>query len=498
MRTRGRTPVGNDTPAVPKPPLVVTIDSDGDLVDMVGDVEVFAGEGESADYLVQRLLDLLEGSGGYAEVLQAVELSPGRYADIHVVAEGDLRHFVLLDASDVMQALQRTQQLSHESALEREREQRVLRGASSAGDDRVGRQGAAFRLGAGLFSAIVADMRESLVLLSGHARILARHCAGDEVALRSVAAIQHAAVRLDALSSNGLIALGGLSAGGSRPGAVDLQQLAAFLHDAFALQAKGQGIGFEVHVPEARTLVELDDLALRQVLINLLAHALDGMTHGDLVLSLSLGARHMEVEISAEPQGFRAAHFGPLVTTSELLHSNTMGSLALAISQQILRRMDAELELVPRKEGGHLVWFRVPVRQTEGHGIVAPESVRSTVAVAVRPSQLQDTVVAMLADMGAATVFAATMGDAEALVRTGTADACVLSLGLVPEGAALLNRRGAMEGIPMLLFEGEFDPLNESGWVWDGHCIRLAPGCDSRTLRDALTAMLSGLPRKRG
>ena len=159
---------------LPKPPLVVTIDSAGDLVDMVGDSGMFAGEGESTDHLVQRLLDLLEGSGGHAEVLQAVELSPGRYADIHVVAEGDLRHFVLLDASDVMQALQRTQQLSHEAALDREREQRVLRGTSSSADDRTGRQGAAFRLGAGLFSAIVTDMRESLVLLSGHARMLAK------------------------------------------------------------------------------------------------------------------------------------------------------------------------------------------------------------------------------------------------------------------------------------------------------------------------------------
>ena len=388
MRTRGRSAIG--TPAVPKPPLVVTIDNAGDLVDLVGDIEVFVGEGESADHLVQRLLDLLEGAGGHAAVLQAVELSPGRYADIHVVAEGDLRHFVVLDASDVMQALQRTQQLSHEAALEREHEHRVLR--STSGEDRTGRQGAAFRPGAGLFSAIVTDMRESLVLLSGHARILARHCAGDEVALRSVAAVQHAVVQLDALSSNGLIALGGLTAGASRPGAVDLRQLAAFLHDAFALQAKGQGIGFEVHLPEAGTMVEIDDLAFRQVLINLLAHALDGMTHGELVLSLSqsLGARHVEVEISTEPQGFRVAHFGPLVTTSELLHSNTMGSLALAVSQQILRRMDAELELVPRKEGGCLVWFRVPVRQPGSNAFVAAASTGPTVAVVVQPVQMRD------------------------------------------------------------------------------------------------------------
>lgn len=488
MTIRGRTPVGNDVPA---PPLVVTLDSNGDVIDMVGDIGAFVGEGKGADYLVQRLLDLLHGAG-HPEVLHAVELSRGRYADIHVVAEGDLRHFVLLDASDVMQALQRTQQLSHEAALEREREQRVLRGTPSTADERTVRNGAAFRPGAGLFSAIVADMRESLVLLSGHARMLARHCAGDEVALRSVAAIQHAAVLLDALSSNGLIALGGLSAGGSRPGAVDLQQLAAFLHDAFALQAKAQGIGFEVHVPETRALVELDDLAFRQVLINLLAHALADMTHGDLVLSLSLskGARHVEVEISAEPQGFRAERFGALVTTSELLHSNTMGSLALAVSQQILRRMHADLEVVPRKEGGYLVWFRVPVKPPTK--TVAPEQVEATVAVAVQSAQLQGTVVAMLAELQANTVTVATMDDAQALVRSGAADACVLSFGRDVEDGL---RCGSMDGIPVLLFDQQFET---SGWVLDGDCIRLAPGCDNQTLRDALTAMLSGVSRRRG
>ena len=172
-----------------------------------------------------------------------------------------------------------------------------------------------------------------------------------------------------------------------------------------------------------------------------------------------------------------------------------MGSLALAVSQQILQRMDAELELVPRKEGGYLVWFRLPLRQSGGFGTMAPAG--GTVAVAVQPMQLHDTVVAILRELQAFAVTTTTADDAEALVRSGAADACVISSGFPGDGRPA-HRRGALEGIPMLLFDDGFDPSSESAWVWDGNGIRLPPGCDSRTLRDALAAMLSGLPEKQG
>ena len=125
----------------------MTLDSAGEVVDMVGDINMFAGEGEGEAEVAARLLDLLEGAGTHAEVLHAVELAPGRYADIHILAEGDLRHFVLLDASDVMLALQRTQQLGYEAVLQQERERRALRRPA---EDRSGRPGAAFRRRTGL------------------------------------------------------------------------------------------------------------------------------------------------------------------------------------------------------------------------------------------------------------------------------------------------------------------------------------------------------------
>lgn len=348
-------------PGAPRAPLVVTLDAQGHLIDMVGTPAAFGAL--AREDIVRLLLDLTVGSDGPAEVLQAVELADGHFVDIHVVSEDDLRHFVLRDSSDLIRSLQRNQQLSNDAALQQERYQRSLKSSISMPDGRS-HQGRSnpIKKGAAIFSTLVAEMREPLALLSGHIGILARHCRNDPAALRSIAVLQHAALQLDALSSNGLIAMGECSTEVTGNGRVDLQQLAGFLQDVFSLHAEGLGIGLAIRVPETRATVELDDQALRQLLMNLVTHALGDIGRGRLELTMSVGARYLEVELDAEPAGFRPELFGPLITTNELLHSDRTGSLALAVSQQILRRLDATIELVPRMGGGCVLWFRLPVR----------------------------------------------------------------------------------------------------------------------------------------
>lgn len=352
---------GPAAPDAPRAPLVVTLDGQGQLIDMVGSPAAFGAL--SREDIVRLLLDLTVGSDGPAEVLQAVELVDGHFVDIHVVTEDELRHFVLRDASELIRSLQRSQQLSNDTALQQARYQRSLQRGVPAADARShsGRTVAA-RKGAGLFATLVDEIREPLAQLSGHIGILARHCRNDPAALRSIAMLRHAALQLDALSSNGLIAMGEYSTEVVGDGRVDLHRLAGFLQDLFSLHVEGLGLGLTIRVPEAPATIELDDRALRQLLINLITHALGDVEQGRLELTMSAGARYLEVELDAEPAGFRAELFGPLITTSELLHSNRTGSLALAVSQQILRRLDATTELVPRTGGGCVIWFRLPVR----------------------------------------------------------------------------------------------------------------------------------------
>ena len=98
MRTP-RHAAGSSAPAgAQRPPVVVSFDTRGDLLDVVGDIDRFvAGEDDRED-VFRRLQDLRGGASGVPARIPALELSAGCYADVDVVEEADGCHFVLRDA----------------------------------------------------------------------------------------------------------------------------------------------------------------------------------------------------------------------------------------------------------------------------------------------------------------------------------------------------------------------------------------------------------------
>ena len=139
-----------------------------------------------------------------------------------------------------------------------------------------------------------------------------------------------------------------------------LHQLALYLQDSFQLQAQLRGIEFEVRVSQRSQPAAIDFVALRHALLGLLVHALDVVEQQRLVVSLLHHGKGMDVELEASPNGFPAACFGALLTTRDLLYSNPSASLSLAISQQLLNNLSANIELVPAQAGGYVLWFQCP------------------------------------------------------------------------------------------------------------------------------------------
>ena len=494
---------GTASPPQGRPPVVVvTFGEDGDLLDVVGDIDWFVTGEDTREDIFKRLQDLLQGSEGMPEIIPSVELSQGRYADIHIVAEEDSRHFVLLDTTELMQVLRRNQQAGNEGALLEDERRRVMRKQAQSVPTRT-RPLRQFRRGSELFAALVNETRAPLAQLAGHARLLERHCKNDLVALRSIAAIQHAAVRLDALSTNGLVGLGELTAGNQSLGVVELSQLAALLQETFALQAQSQGIGFEVHVPERDSAIEVDTLPLRQVLINLVIRALDGIEAGRLVVSLSAGAQGLEVEIAHEPSGFSADHFGALVTTTDLLQSNAGGSLSLAVSQQLLLQMQAVVELVPRRSGGHEVWIRIPLSHVPGREdeLRGPELPRPPAllksehiaVVAVEPVPRAAVLVELLADLGVPAVPVQEIERIAALMRDNALGALILSSSF--EGKSwreVLIRLEMPPETKVLLLTAAAELPGKKDWLRNRNCVQVAADADHDTLHAALRTMLAG------
>lgn len=485
-----------------RPPVVVTFDEQGDLMDVVGDLDWFVAGDDTRNDVFQRLQDLGQGQAGTPDIIPAVELSEGRYADIHIVAEEDSQHFVLLDATGVMQVLRRNQQASNEAALREDQRRRAMRKQANSPPPRPHAL-QQFRRSSELFAALVNETRAPLAQLAGHVRMLEQRCKDDPAALRSIAAIQHAAVRLDALSANGLAALGELSVGSHNLGVVDLAQLAALLQETFALQAQGQGLGFEVHVPSRPTIIEIDTLVLRQVLINLIIHALDGIESGRLVVSLSAGTQGLEVEIACEPSGFGAEHFGALVTTDSLLHSNAGGSLGLAVSQQLLQQMQAAVELVPRRSGGHEVWIRMPLQRMAGAEgelqlleLPIPSAMlddEQVAVVAVEPAQMAADIVELLVDLGVPVVAVHEATRITALMRDNALGTLVLSNTFDGKaGRHWLQKLGLPAEAHVLLLTAPEDLPGKMGWLRDRNCVQVAADADRDTLHAALRTVLAG------
>lgn len=500
MKARQRRPGrGTSVPPVTVP-VVVTLDADGRVVDIVGDVDPFVGEDGTVDSVIATLSDLTCGEGGAPETLVAVELSSGRFADIHILSEDDLTHFVLLDVSEPMCALRGRQQVDNEAELEQQRVCGAMgRDADGAGRPESSRERKVFRQSMGLLKSVSMEMREPLSLLSGHTRMLARRFRDDPGALRSVAAMQHAVMRLDTLSSNALIGLGELSMGRVRKGLVDLQSLAGFLQDAFSLQAEMRGIGFEVCTPGLSFLVEADDLALRRLLVNLVVFALDDMAGGLLRVSLSAGAKSLEVELEAEPAGLSAERFGELVTTADLLGSNVGGSLVLAASQCLLQRLDATVELVERREGGHLLWFRVPMRPAPADGANAAAlrdgpgigDEAGLVAVCLDDAGLAGRLLGLLGGLGVPVVELHGPRQVEALLHEGGLRALVLSPSSAGDAGGDDELLAISGGHALLLVQPGDAGDGHDSWVQDGRVIRVSAGIGDDALKEVLAALLT-------
>jgi signal transduction histidine kinase len=475
----------------PHPPVVVSFGRAGELLDVVGDLDRFVGDDAHED-VYARLRDLRSGDAGMPDRIPALELSRGRYADVQVVEEEESCHFVLRDATEVMRVLQRKQQDGNELELRERRQRKALRKDGEA--PQRARTTQPFRRDAELFAALADEMRAPLSLLAGHVRLLQQRLPDDPALLRSLAAIQHAAVRLEAMANNALVAAGELDAG--RGSVLELAPLAALLQQSFGLQARAQGVAFEVRLPRREAAVEVDDLALRQVLFNLVIHALDGMSSGTLALALGASAGGLEIEIAREPDGFDAAHFGPLLTTSDLLgQGEAGGSYALAVSQLLLLRMRAKMELVPRKAGGHELWIRLPLaraaaeagqlRLRETAAAQAPAHDGRIAVVAVEPAPLASAIVERLAALGVPALAVPDAPRAEALLREGAVSLLALSARFDGKSARGFARRGGHE-VALLLLDAD-----ERGWRRDGRCVRVSPQADADTLQAALAAALA-------
>jgi signal transduction histidine kinase/DNA-binding NarL/FixJ family response regulator len=153
----------------------------------------------------------------------------------------------------------------------------------------------------------------------------------------------------------------------------DLHQLLDDLERTFAIQAEDKGLQFRFELsPDVPRLVYIDQLRLREVLINLLGNALKFTSHGSVTLSVvaqgAASGRDYRLAFRVRDTGPGIAA-GDLQTVFEAFVQSQAGresrqgtGLGLTISSNYVKLMGGELRLESEVGRGTAAHFEIPVR----------------------------------------------------------------------------------------------------------------------------------------
>ncbi|MEO5346442.1 MAG: ATP-binding protein [Magnetococcus sp. YQC-9] len=140
-----------------------------------------------------------------------------------------------------------------------------------------------------------------------------------------------------------------------RPAPVSLCRLLDELHDRFAQEALSRGTHLEIQCDDRIGLVEVDPLCLRQVLSNLLTHAIHFTERGEITLALRMlkqttESRTLRFVVEDTGQGIPTEQlktlFEPVVPASEPFVDGMGGSgLGLAVCRTLVEKMGGSIEV---------------------------------------------------------------------------------------------------------------------------------------------------------
>ena len=275
--------------------------------------------------------------------------------DVHVLTRGPLRQLVLRDVSEVHLAELKFQQKAHEVSLllEKQSELNHQLELQRAELERANQAKSRF------IASMSHEFRSPITSIMGHADMLAGQM--DDSSLP--AAIQRASWHLLALVENLLEqARQGEGMVNLYPSSVDLEGVLADMRDLFTIQARAKGLELVIVAPSECLRVSLDELRLRQVLINLLSNAIRFTQRGRVELAASCTPETLTFQVRDTGPGIseedQALIFKPFMRLDP--DRETGAGLGLSITQQLIEAMGGELRLDSELDQGSTFSFSLP------------------------------------------------------------------------------------------------------------------------------------------
>lgn len=330
--------------------------------------------GDYAGDLCTFLLDRQPSQVLEPEVIEFLEFAPGRAAHMHLLPREAGFMVLVVDATQEYRQRQSIQQQANELDLAHRRQQQLLQAlqqshqeTQQALEESTADAATKSRFIAGMSH----EFRLPLASVLGHTASAWDARKTSQGLQRHLDAANAAANHLLSLVGN-VLDQAQLEAGSLalNPGAVNLADLVNQLRLMFAplVEEKGQQLTL-VLGEEVPADVWLDELRLRQILINLLGNAVKYAQAGSLRLSLSCEAdRHLCFELcdsgpGIDP-GLRPRLFQPFERRGE---PGTVGSgLGLSVSLGLAQRMGGDLRLLDRQLPGSCFRLTLPLCMPEG------------------------------------------------------------------------------------------------------------------------------------
>jgi hypothetical protein len=473
-------------------PVIVTFDGDA-VVDVFGDLAYFTQADDRED-LLRLLRDLLVGQDDTAPLLRAVELSPGKYADVHVVPEGELRHLVLLDATAGVLEARELQQTKNEASLAGHQLKRELIARDQEHQDELRRQREkeqSLRHRLDMLERISDDVRARLGALVGHARVLVPNCTDDPGAMRTLGQIQHTAVYLEAqlLNYAEYLRSQSQSVGPAAPEPIALKFLAGELERLFGL-GEEHGLSIEV-VSEAGlgAAVEMDYPRVYQLLITLIALAFDSVSRRRVAVRLDAPGGDLLIGLDARVDWdieALAVGAGPL---DGLQAGDASVQFGLHACRRLVQSMDGQFSIGMGENEPGLTRIRILLPQPASRQVP-----RSTAAagrravVAIDEPQLAASVTALLPEIGLEPRAVAAVDAFEAAACAPDTGLVVLSDNFAGEsGAGLVYRLHDLGArTPVVLLSRQQAWAASSGWQRKRHRVVVAADAGREVLAAAL------------
>ncbi|SFN11268.1 hybrid sensor histidine kinase/response regulator [Dokdonella immobilis] len=336
-------------------PLLLEFDSAWHLINLQGDANRFGFDVDNAQAGARQLQDLFIGLSHDESVdLPFVQMPNGRSAHVHLLVAGDGYRVLLLDAQGEHDRQQAQQQTSNEASLigyQKGKAIAQLRQIRSELEQQRARLQDANALKNALIATLSHDFRTPLTSVFGYLHLLETRVEPepDAETRHALRAIRRNANYLFTLAENLLeYARADTRSSLLAPVETDLQAMQEDLDGMFRPLAVEQGLDFGIELERVdETTPVLDELRVRQILVNLISNAVRYTHHGEVKARLAWKDAALLIEVRDTGIGigedYRERVFEPFNKVGQAAGSGA--GLGLSIVKRLVRQMHGTLDL---------------------------------------------------------------------------------------------------------------------------------------------------------